>query len=52
MLNPTRVSPDTKMPTFAAEGRSPFEEFGGDVVKQFEAIWNYFLEIARARSSE
>ena len=45
MLDPVRVSPETKMPAFVSEGRSPFDLFEHDGRKQFEAIWHHFLEL-------
>ena len=45
MLNPIRVSPETKMPSFASEGRSPFEIFGYDGPKQFEAVWHFLRRL-------
>ena len=44
MLNPLRLSPGTKMPEFASEGRSPYGEYyDGDAAQQFEALWQLFL---------
>ncbi len=39
--NPGSVTPGTKMPHYAPEGKSPRPELEGDAMKQFEAIWNY-----------
>jgi hypothetical protein len=45
MMNPVRVSPETRMPQFALEGgRSPFADvLDGDARRQFEAIWQLLL---------
>jgi len=46
MLDPSRVVKNSRMPQFADdEARSPFTAYyGGDARKQFEAIWQWFLE--------
>ncbi|MDH3583099.1 MAG: hypothetical protein OER86_02665, partial [Phycisphaerae bacterium] len=46
MLNPQRIDPRTMMPPFAPEGKSPLTEFyGGDGVKQFDALWHYMKTV-------
>ncbi len=44
--NPIRIDPETKMPRFEDDdGKTGITDiFGGDARKQFEAIWQYFLE--------
>ena len=46
MLDPSRVVKNSRMPQFADdEARSPFTAYyEGDARKQFEAIWQWFLE--------
>ena len=46
MLDPSRVVKYSRMPQFADdEARSPFTGYyGGDARKQFESIWQWFLE--------
>ena len=46
MLDPSRVVKNSRMPQFADdEARSPFTAYyGGDARKQFEAVWQWFLE--------
>ena len=46
MLDPSRVVKNSRMPQFADdEARSPFVKYyGGDARRQFEAIWQWFLE--------
>ena len=46
MLDPSRVVKNSRMPQFADdEARSPFTKYyGGDARRQFEAIWQWFLE--------
>ena len=46
MLDPSRVVKNSRMPQFADdEARSPFiAYYAGDARKQFEAIWQWFLE--------
>jgi mono/diheme cytochrome c family protein len=39
--NPPSVTPGTKMPRYAQDGKSQRPELGGDAMKQFEAIWQY-----------
>jgi mono/diheme cytochrome c family protein len=39
--NPVSVTPSTKMPRYAQDGKSQRPELGGDAIKQFDAIWNY-----------
>jgi len=43
MREPLRVEPDTKMPAFAQGDKTQLPDYDGDAVKQFEAIWQYFL---------
>ncbi len=44
--DPLRVDPNTKMPRFDdADDKTGIRDvFDGDVPKQYEAIWQYFLE--------
>ena len=50
MLNPSRISPASKMPRFADdEGHSPLEPYDGNARRQFEAIWEYFRTLHAAR---
>lgn len=45
MMEPLRVEPGTKMPTFAVRGRSQLVEvLEGDGRRQFEALWQWLLE--------
>ena len=46
MLDPSRVVKNSRMPQFADdEARRPFTAYyEGDARKQFEAIWQWFLE--------
>jgi mono/diheme cytochrome c family protein len=45
MLNPQRLLPGTRMPTFAPDGTTALKAyFNGDAHQQFNAIWNYMLE--------
>ncbi len=47
MLNPTRLEPGTKMPTFSDKGKTPFSEvYDGDAREQFEAIWHYLIQLS------
>ena len=39
--NPVSVTPSTKMPRYAQDGKSQRPELGGDAIKQFDAIWQY-----------
>jgi len=39
--NPVSVTPGSKMPRYAEDGKSQRPELGGDAAKQFEAIWQY-----------
>ena len=42
--NPLSIDPQTKMPMYFEEGRSPLTEIlDGDAEKQIDAIWNYLL---------
>lgn len=42
MHDPTRITPETKMPRYADEtGKSSLAPFDGDSRKQFEAIWDF-----------
>lgn len=43
LLDPPRIDPESKMPKFAdAKGKTPHTKYyGGDAVKQFEAIWQF-----------
>ncbi|HSH95884.1 MAG TPA: hypothetical protein VK968_17190, partial [Roseimicrobium sp.] len=42
LLNPLRVDPQTKMPVYFDQGRSPLGDYyGGDAHKQIDALWNY-----------
>lgn len=42
MHNPTRITPDTKMPRYADDkGETSLSPLDGDSQKQFEAIWDY-----------
>ncbi|HXJ76607.1 MAG TPA: hypothetical protein VNM37_27370, partial [Candidatus Dormibacteraeota bacterium] len=39
---PTSIDPQTKMPVYFDEGKSPLTEIlGGDAEKQIAAIWQY-----------
>ncbi len=45
MLNPQRLLPGTRMPTFAPDGTTALKTyFNGDAHQQFNAIWNYMLQ--------
>ena len=47
MLNPTRLEPGTKMPTFSDRGKTAFTEvYDGDARKQFEAIWHHLIQLS------
>jgi len=40
--NPLRVDPQTKMPVYFDQGRSPLADyFDGDAAKQIGALWHY-----------
>ena len=40
--NPLSIDPQTKMPVYFDEGKSPLTEvLGGDAEKQMDAIWEY-----------
>lgn len=42
MHDPTRLTPNTKMPRYADEkGQTPLPDFDNDSRKQFEAIWDF-----------
>jgi hypothetical protein len=42
MRNPLSIDPQTKMPTYFDEGKSPLTEIlDGDAEKQITAIWEY-----------
>ncbi|MFC0016988.1 c-type cytochrome [Roseibacillus persicicus] len=42
MHDPTRITPDTKMPRYADEsGKTPLPVLNNDSEKQFEAIWEF-----------
>ena len=42
MHDPTRITPDTKMPRYAdEEGKTPLPELENNSRQQFEAIWNF-----------
>lgn len=45
MHNPTRVTPDTKMPRYTQEDGSSIRPdiLDGDAQKQFQALWHYLL---------
>lgn len=44
LLNPLRVDPQTKMPVYFDQGKSPLTEvYEGDAAKQLRAIWHYIL---------
>lgn len=42
LTNPLRIDPQTKMPLYFDQGKSPLTEvLGGDAGKQLDAIWHY-----------
>ena len=42
MRNPLAIDPQTKMPVYFEEGKSPLTEIlDGDAEKQMTAIWHY-----------
>jgi len=46
MLNPPRLEPRTMMPPFAPGGKSPLRDvYGGDGLKQFDAIWQHMRSV-------
>ena len=50
LLDPASIDPNTRMPAFFSEGKSPFTKlFGGDAGKQIEALWIYLKEIDQTR---
>ncbi|MEW6307101.1 MAG: c-type cytochrome [Verrucomicrobiota bacterium] len=43
LTNPLRIDPQTKMPVYFDQGRSPLTDyFEGDANKQIDALWQYF----------
>ncbi|WP_367871481.1 c-type cytochrome [Luteolibacter sp. Populi] len=39
--NPVSITPSTKMPRYAEDGKSQRPELDGDALKQFDALWQY-----------
>ena len=52
-FNPQRVVPGTRMPSFSgSDGKTSLKDIlGGDVRKQFDAVWNYLLAGDKIRAA-
>ncbi len=49
LLDPASINPNTRMPAFFSDGKSPAKLFGGDAGKQIEALWIYLKELDQTR---
>lgn len=47
MENPPSVTPDTKMPRYTQNNKSPLSDFENDAQKQFDAILEYFKSLEK-----
>jgi hypothetical protein len=47
MDNPASVTPGTKMPQYAPNGKSPNPALDGKAEDQFNAIWHYLQSVEK-----